>query len=160
MLILPHRKITRAKIIREYMQRAGYAAAVCFTCGNAGRALIDVGVETLVVGPGGALLPEKWWSQADISRAWPHLFDATSGHLPMEVMLQLAEEYRQRYRQVLKNGGSYVVPSGSGETAVALALAYPRAHIVARYDNTRPECKYEPGAPLNKLVGLLCSVEI
>lgn len=52
-----------------------------------------------------------------------------------------------------------VVPSGSGESAVALAMAYPGTHIIARYDGSNPATRWCPEGPLNALVRLLCTVE-
>lgn len=151
LLIFPHKQI-RAQAIKEYMERAGYERAVCFTCGNAADALAEAGVDVLHIGPRGDLIPGKWFTQADIHKAFPQYFDATSGHLPMELMLAIADRFRDHLQDSL--GDVAYVPTGSGETLVCLKLAYPDKEFVAVYDlNSATE--YSEGAPLNKLVAAL-----
>jgi len=149
-------KTLRATVVRDWMVRAGVARAVCFTCGNAGWALVQAGVDVLCVGAGCGLVPGRWWTQAQIRAAWPARLDATSGHLPVELLLLLGEAYRAHIGPDLP---SLRVPSGSGETVVALALAYPGADLVAVYDDRQPETTYHPEAPLTPLVRRLCAVE-
>ena len=147
-------KDVRSHHIRRYMQEAGYRRAVCFSCGNAADALRRAGVDVLEVGPRGRLLAGGWWTVGEIRRAWPEHFDATSGHLPVSLMSAIGAEFRS----VLGEFGDeeLVVPCGSGETLVCLALAYAgEAAFVAEYDCSRPETMYDPEAPLVPLVRVL-----
>ena len=151
LLRFPHKKI-RAEVIKEYMEKADYKKAVCFSCGNAARALEDAGIEVLHIGAAGDLIPMKWYTQAEIKKVFPDYFDATSGHLPMELMLKIAERF-QRYLGFEMPAIVYV-PTGSGETIVCLKLAYPEKRFVAVYDLDKAT-EYDEQAPLNKLVELL-----
>lgn len=127
---------------------------VCFTCGNAAEALREAGLDVVEVGPRGMLRPSVWWEASDIARAWPGHFDATSGHLPGYLMRDLAvcfTTHLSRNDEFL-DARQVEVPTGSGETLVALSWAWPEKQYVAAYDNERPETTYSPGAPLNGLV--------
>ena len=149
-LILPARKAIRADIIREHMIAAGYKSAVCFSCGNASRALIDTGVTTLDISPSGSLEPRCWWTPSAIHSVWPNRFDATSGHLPVFLMAELAAALARDIGDL--GPGPYDVPTGSGETILALRLAYQGTMFVAAYDDTNPATQYNVGGPLNALV--------
>ena len=118
-------KRIRAAVIREYMERNGIATAVCFSCGNASRALRDAGVRVLDISPSGDLEARRWFTQEEIRRLWPTCFDATSGHLPADLMLEIAARLRQRYEGEFLPGNGYKVAAGSGETALCLAVAFP-----------------------------------
>lgn len=150
LLRFPHKRL-RAAAIREYMAEAGLARCVCFSCGNAAEALIAEGVDTLHIGPHGVLAPTRWFTPAQIARAFPGFFDATSGHLPLSLMTEIG----QRYRAYLGGLPDVVrVPSGSGETLVCLKLAYPETDFVAVY-NLDEATEYSAHAPLNSLVKAL-----
>lgn len=155
----PHKQI-RSFVIREYMSECGTSRAVCFTCGNAGRELRDAGVDVLIIGNGGELLPNKWFTQADIRRYFPDYFDATSGHLDMTLMKRIGRAYRDYLGEL---PDEVTIPSGSGETAVCLKLAYPNVKITALYDidedGLREATEYSPDAPLNGIVSLIAKVE-
>lgn len=150
LLRFPHKKI-RAAVIKEYMGNT-YRRAVCFSCGNAARELEKAGVNVLHIGAQGVLEPRKWFTQAEIHNTFPDYFDATSGHLPMELMLKLGEAYAAHLGALPE---TVYVPSGSGETVVCLALAYPKTNFVAVY-NIDEATEYSPYCPLNKLVKALC----
>ena len=143
-------KALRAAVIRAYMGAAGIAGAVCFSCGNASRALRVAGVPTIDVSPRGDLIAGHWWTPGEIARTWPHLFDATSGHLPVHLMVEVAREMREKWN--LHPGCTYLVPTGSGETITCLRWAFPGS-IFKPVRNTGPATRYEPGAPLNFVVG-------
>ena len=143
-------KHVRAEIIKRYMEQAGYSGAVCFTCGNAARALRSVGVEVLEVGPCGPLAPQGWWSPAAIRRAWPHLFDATSGHLPAPLMVDVARALREAVG-ALPETEVISVPTGSGETLACLQWAYPHCQFKPVADGT-PATERHPGASLLALL--------
>ena len=156
LLRFPHKQI-RAAVIADHLRRAGRAAAgvVCFSCGNASAALRAAGLDVLDVGPRGALQPRHWWTEAEIAKAFPTMFDATSGHLSTALMLRIGQAYRAHLGELPP---AVYVPSGSGETAVCLALAYPERRIHAVYDDSDPATTWNDAAPLNTLVERLCEV--
>lgn len=148
-LRVPAKRI-RARVIARWCKRAGVAGVVAFSCGNATRELRRAGLYVVEVAPRGALRAGRWWGADEIRRAWPHLLDATSGHLPAPLMLEIATALRRHLGRL--GAGPYLVPTGSGETIVCLAMAYPRTRFVAAYDDRDPATRYEPRAPLAPLV--------
>lgn len=148
LLRFPHKKI-RAEVIKRYIQ-GRYEKAVCFSCGNAARELQAAGVNTLHIGVNGDLQPNKWFTQQEIATAFPTHFDATSGHLPAELMIMLAEEYK-KYLGELPD--LVYLPTGSGETLICLKLAYPATQFVAVY-NLDSATEYDSRCVLNKFVEL------
>lgn len=154
LLRFPHKHI-RALCIKKYMAAAGYTRAVCFSCGNAARELENVGVDVLHIGEHGDLMPRRWFTQADIEKAFTGYFDATSGHLPMQVMNGLARAYKSHLGALQ---GRVYVPCGSGETLVCLKMAYPETDFVAVY-NLDEATRYETGCVLNNMVRVMaCEV--
>lgn len=147
LLRFPHKKI-RASVIREYMQNAGYDRAVCFSCGNAARALVEAGVNTLHIGKNGVLAPKKWFSVAEVRNIWPSMFDATSGHLSASLMVEIGLSFR-KYLGNLSD--TVYVPTGSGETLCCLKMAYPQTDFIAVY-NIDEATEYSEFAPLNAMV--------
>ena len=151
MLIQPNKKI-RSGIIEAYCRQANISGVVCFSCGNASRALMATGLDVIDVSPSGSLLPNKWWSPAEIKKAWPNRFDATSGHLSLLLMLKIANEFKVFYDNVAATKEEFIrVPTGSGETIFCLHLAFPYKKFVAVY-NMNDSTKYESKAPLNEIV--------
>lgn len=148
-LTFPHKKI-RSQVIADYIRHAGYKGVVVFTCGNAAQALRDEGLEVVEIGPRGDLKTDKWWTMAEIRKAWPDLFDATSGHLAVPIMGDIAKAYKEHLGTL--KAGRYSVPSGSGETICCLRIAYPLLTFDPAYDNSRPETSRHPDAPLNAIV--------
>ena len=153
LLKFPH-KMIRAKVIKGYLKDTGYKKVVCFSCGNNIKALRAEGLEVLYVGENGDLSPNKWYTQGEIRKVFPEYFDATSGHLPMELMLTLGEAYKT-YLGELEDEIVYV-PSGSGETLVCLKMAYPDKKFVAVY-NLDKATEYDRHCVLNRLVELLAA---
>ena len=151
MLKFPNKKI-RAAVIRDYMKEYKLPRAVCFSCGNASRELKAAGVDVLEISPTGSLNAAKWFTMGEIKNTFPDYFDATSGHLPLECMLRLADAYKAYFGGDLP--AEVYLPTGSGETLVCLKMAFPAAKITAVY-NLDAATLYESGAPLNKLVALL-----
>lgn len=147
-LIFPAKKI-RAEVIRAYVERAGYRGVVCFSCGNATRALRDAGLYVVDVAPGGSLQAGRWWDAAEIRRAWPDLLDATSGHLPAPLLREIAAAFKAHLGDL--RGYYHEIPTGSGETLVCLAMAYPGHKFRPVYGQS-DATQYEPQAPLNDLV--------
>lgn len=146
LLRFPHKQI-RAEAIRDYM-RGRYDKAVCFSCGNAAKALEAAGVETLHIGEHGDLAPRRWFTQAEIHDMFPDYFDATSGHLPMELMRDISRKFAEYLGDLPE---LVYVPTGSGETLICLKMAYPKHKFVAVY-NLDAATEYSDGAPLNELV--------
>lgn len=155
MLEVPAKR-ERARLILEHLCAAGLPLrVVCLTCGNAAAALRAVGLQVVEVGPRGLLVPARWLQGHEIAAMWPGVFDATSGHLSVAMMVALGH----RLRALLGHQpASLRVPSGSGETAVALALAYPALRFTAVYGGG-PATQWNAEAPLNPLVAALCDVE-
>jgi hypothetical protein len=153
-------KALRAKHIWNHCAIAGIRGAVVFSCGNAANALkIYQGpsFHVITVAPGGDLMPGRWWRQEEIAKAWPQYFDATPGHLPPQLMASIAAELRRTLNARIKPGRTYNVPSGSGETLVAIAQAFPEAGFVAQYNDTNPATTYRQDAPLNRLVAAIAA---
>lgn len=145
-------KRLRTEVIKNYMDEERYAKAVCFTCGNAGKRLRDAGIETLTIGPGQDLTPNRWFTREEIAGMFPQHFNATSGQLPMTLYYRIA----RRLVTVLGPGGkpgSYRFPIaiGSGETALVYAYAYPeRIQDVELYRDGTPATEYHEEADLNE----------
>ena len=144
-------KAIRSLIIRDYMAKCGYDKAVCFSCGNAARSLEETGIDTLHIGEQGVLKPTRWFTQAEIHRAFPNHFDATSGNLPIELMYEIGKAYKTHLGKL---PDEVYVPTGSGETIVCLKMVYPDTHFVAVY-NLDKATEYSPNAPLNGIVKLI-----
>ena len=142
-------KRLRAEVIREYILEAGYQGCICFTCGNASVALSQVRVVVVEVSPVGPLRPGKWWRPEEVHRVWPHLFDATPGHLPAFLMVRLAKAIKLELGEHLQ--GEYEVPSGSGETILCLRWAYPNVVFHPIFDCGKGT-EREPQAPLLPVV--------
>jgi hypothetical protein len=151
MLTFPRKQI-RAAVIAQYIERAGYRGAVCFSCGHASAALQRAGVYVVDISETGDLIARSWWHAADIRRAWPDLLDATCGHLPAPLMGELATAYRVSIGAL--GEASYDVPTGSGETMICLSMAYPGVRFVPKYDLDAATA-YHDRAPLNRLVTAL-----
>ena len=148
-LRFPHKKV-RSQVIAEYVRAAGYRGVVVFSCGNSADALREQGLEVVEVGPRGDLDAKKWWTMAEIHRAWPDLFDATSGHLPVPLMGDIAKAFRAYLGDL--PAGRYSVASGSGETVTCLRIVYPFVTFDPAYDNSKPETTRSDDAPLNAIV--------
>jgi len=160
-------KRLRAKPIADYVRKAGYPGVVTFTCGHAAEALREVfspfGLHVLEVGARGVLQTDKWWTPAEIHKGFPHLFDATSGHLPIPLMHDVAEQFRAYLGvrgEYIVNDKQYVVPSGSGETILCLRMAYPNIPFMAAYDNAKPETTRDTeNVAMNALIDALFPVQ-
>ena len=144
-------KRLRAVAVKRYMEEHGYDKAVCFSCGNASRELRKAGIDTLDISQSGDMLALRWFSIGEVREQFPGHFDATSGHLPMDCMLEIAECFKEELGELT---GEIALPTGSGETLVCLKLAYPELHVTAVYD-LDDATEYSAEAPLNALVELL-----
>ncbi len=92
----------------------------------------------------------QWRSPAWIKAEYPRRFDATPGHLPLHLMVQLARAYRRHLGRLAD--ACYYVPTGSGETVICLKIAYPEKKFVPVYRQRSPHTQYDPRAPLNPVV--------
>ena len=146
-------KRIRAQVIKEHMKALRIKKAVCFTCGNAGRALQEAGIPTTTVGPNEEIKATHWYSQAEIARTFPDHFNATSGDIPLYLIAEIGRRMREALGPTFRGGP---VRIGSGETVVALAMAYPelRDRIEPYRDGTEATA-YERGATLNPVVAAL-----
>lgn len=149
LLRFPAKRI-RAICIKEYI--AGiYDKVVCCSCGNAATALKNAGLDVLYIGPNGLLIPTRWFSQLEIHRMFPECFDATSGHLPLELMRIIGEAFKKSLGDLAE---TIYVPTGSGETLLCLKMAYPQNKFIAVY-NLDDATLYNENAPLNPLVEIV-----
>lgn len=155
-LPFPERKTIRARVIADYVKAAGYKGVVCFSCGHASQALQDTGIYTLQVAPQGDLQTSRWWTPEMIHKGFPGLFNATSGDLPVSLMVRLAEAYK-KYIGELKTT-FYSIPTGSGETIICLSWVYPLSKFIALY-GVGVGTEYDTDQPLNKVVSTLFEVE-
>jgi hypothetical protein len=146
-LHFPAKKI-RAEYIADYIRAAGYHGAVVFGCGNGAQALRDCGITVIDISPRGELVPTRWWQPEEIARVWPNYFDATSGHLPAWMMIEIGKKFREHIGDDLSE---CYVPSGSGETIVCLRWAYPGIKLSPIY-NLDEATQYSENSPLNFLV--------
>jgi hypothetical protein len=149
-------KAIRAEIIASYVHTAGYKGVVCLSCGNATKALREAlsGTKTRLIdiSPSGILVPAegKWFSPAEIHAIWPDYFDATSGHLPFWMMMEIGLVLRDSLGE-LNRLHSYEIPTGSGETIACLKMAYPEISFIAVYGHDKAtEFNFE--APLNEYI--------
>lgn len=151
LLMFPNKKI-RAEVIKEYLTGKNYKGVVCFSCGNATRELKNVGLDVIDISPNGDFIPLHWFQPSLIKKIFPDYFDATSGHLDMEVMTTVAKRYKEVLQDKIKDIN--YIPTGSGETLVCLKLAFPDKKFIAVY-NIDNATKYEKEAVLNALVKLM-----
>ena len=144
-------KQLRAKVIKKHLNNLGINKCVCFTCGNASKYLRFEGINVISVGKNELLIPNKWFSYTEIQNNFNNIFDATSGHLPMPLMIDIAKELRARDYGNLKKKVTYLVPTGSGESIICLQIAFPNISFKpVRLSN--PQTEYNKDAPLNDLL--------
>lgn len=156
----PPTKTLRAAVIRDYVRESDYPGVVVFTCGNAANALrrelsyFSTKKTVVEIGPKGPLDARRWFSPAEIHATWPHLFDATSGHLPYPLMVSLSYCLREWLATpgLMPSTPEIWVPTGSGETIICLQMAFPRAKFRAVYDDSYAPIAFEARAPLTPLV--------
>lgn len=147
LLIFPNKKI-RAKVIKKYLQRQNKNKVVCFSCGNASKELKKQGLDVLDISPYGKLVANEWFTSGEIAELFPDRFNATSGYLPFDLMLEIGYAYK-KYLGNLEN--VVKVPCGSGETILCLSLVYEN-EFVACYDNSNSATTYDEENPLNAIV--------
>lgn len=143
-------KRIRAEVIKDFIERNDIPFAVCFSCGNSSTYLRKAGVTLLDISPQGDLTSNRWFSMNEIRQLFPMAFDATSGHLPTDLMREIA--VRMRNELTFDTDTEYTIPSGSGETVVCLKMAFPNINFIPQYDNSDPSTEYNDEAPLNEVV--------
>lgn len=155
-LSFAQRKKLRSVIIAEHVEQSSYDGIVIFSCGNASAELKKKTSKLVIdISPQGDLAPTaKWWTPAEIHRAWPGFFDATSGHLPGFLMAQIAMTIRDLpsiwLEQEISEREIYEVPTGSGETIICLRWAFPKYTFIPVY-NINKGSIFDERAPLNKI---------
>ena len=147
-------KATRARLIAEHLGHPAEPRVVCFTSGNAGEQLRQLELQPVCVGPAEMLSTCHWWTPAEVRAAWPGHFDATSGHLPMHLMVQLGQELRHQLGELPP---AAAVLTGSGETILALSWACPGTELVAVV-NADEHTLHHAQMPLASSVAAACEV--
>jgi hypothetical protein len=147
----------RAQVIAGYVRQAGLRGVVCFGCGNAAAELRKTGLYVVDMSARGDAEPKRWWGTAEIYQAFGAggLFDATSGHLPLWMMLQVSKIMQEEVSLTMHGeAASYIVPCGSGETVLELAWAFPRVRFIPAYnfEGALEATKRDECAPLNYLI--------
>ena len=149
-------KKIRAEVIKEHLNALGKNICVCFTCGNATRALRKVGLEVISVGENEEFTPNKWFSYTNIQKSFNGLFDATSGHLPMPFLDYISLRAKNELREEFKPGQTYDIKVGSGETITCLKMAFPDISFnPIRLEGHKPT-EFNKYAPGNSIVYALC----
>lgn len=143
-------KRIRAEVVRAYMVRCGIAYAVCFSCGNASRYLREAGVPLIDISPHGDLTANRWFTMEEIRQRFPQAFDATSGHLPADLMHEIAERLKREFN--FEQDTEYIIPTGSGEGVVCLKMAFLDILFTPQYNNSDPATEYNDESPLNAVV--------
>jgi hypothetical protein len=147
LLTFPNKKI-RAEVIKKYLQRQNKNKVVCFSCGNASKELKKQGLDVLDISPYGKLTANEWFSSGEITELFPDRFNATSGYLPFDLMLEIGLAFKN-YLGDLE--GEIKIPCGSGETLLCLSLVYNN-DFIACYDNSNSATTYDKENPLNVIV--------
>ncbi len=159
--IIATNKKERSSIVIDYAKTHLYEGIVVFSIGNPEdltRSILRSSLNLISVSPGGDLQSaNKWWSQEEIRTSWPNYFDATSGHLPLFLLNKIVIKIRSKFLGI-REDVEYFVPTGSGETFVCMAMAFPTISFKAVYNIDR-YTQWNPNAPLNDLVNALaCQV--
>lgn len=150
LLQLENKKI-RSAVIKEYLKDKNYDGVVCFSCGNATRELKNVGLNVIDISPHGDFIPNRWFTPSEVKKYFPTYFDATSGHLTIEVMQLIGAAFKQALGDLPQTN---YIASGSGETITCLKLAYPDKDFIAVY-NLNEATQFEAEATLNTLVSII-----
>ena len=150
-LLTFNNKEIRAKVIKEYISNLKYDGVVCFSCGNATRELKKAGLNVIDISPMGDFIANRWFTPKEVKQYFPTYFDATSGHLSIELMQLIGNAFKNVLGDLPDIN---YVPTGSGETLICLKLAYPNKEFVAVY-NLNEATKYDKEATLNNLVEIM-----
>lgn len=146
-------KEVRAQVIKKHLNAFGTNKCVCFTCGNAAKYLREIGVDVVAVGDKETLHPGKWFTYTEIQHDFNGLFDATSGHLPIPLMVEIAAKLAEIYDGKLNEYDKiYEVYTGSGETIICLKMAFPDVKFRPVRLLNHPPTEFSIHAPLNNLL--------
>ena len=150
-------KQERSCVIRRYLDQLKTDRCICFTSGNSAKFLRELNVDVISVGDNEGLIANRWFDVFEIAKF--NLFDATSGHLPITLMVGIATMLRinPQLSFLETHQDAIELPSGSGETLVCLKMAFPHLKIIAKYNcKENPKATaYNKEAPLNKIVVFL-----
>jgi len=129
----------------------GDVPVVVYTCGNSAIELKKSGfTDVLDIGDKGTYQPNNWHYSYFIKKLFPNRIDLTSGHLPVDLCYLLGKEYSNQLSELPS-----VVPSGSGETVLSLALANPERSFKAEFNNDFPHTTLNEE---NKITALLIAM--
>jgi hypothetical protein len=141
-------KKIRAEVIKKYLNRIGTNECVCFTCGNASKYLREAGLDVISIGKNEELKPNRWFEYEEIINTFK-AFNATSGYLNINLLNRIGLKMKEILGEL--EDDKYLVPTGSGETILALIMAYPKKRFYPLRLGTM-ETKYDEGNPLNMLL--------
>jgi hypothetical protein len=155
-------KRVRSRVIADYLGVSRHRGVVIFSCGNAAEALVNVlpnDYPRVVVAPNGPLSANRWWPPYEIQQAWPDWFDATPGHLPMWMYVQILERM-----QKMPEIGARVIKTpkqvdygptlvGSGETIILFRWLFPALRFEAVQIENDPATADVEKSPLFPLIG-------
>lgn len=105
------------------------------------------------ISPCGDMIAKRWFTPSEVQKWFPDSFDATSGHLSIELMCKIADAFKEYLGELPQVN---YIPTGSGETIVCLKMAYPDKEFVAVY-NIDQATEYSAEATLNRLVQCMAS---
>ena len=148
-------KRLRANYLVQKAYRKGHTGVLCFSCGNSSAALrnavlaAELPLIVLDISPHGDLTANRWFTQLEIARIWPDFLDGTSGHVTDTELSVISNLFRHYLGEL--GPGPWYVPTGSGETILALALAYPHTSFVPVY-SLDEWTQYNEEAPRNEQV--------
>lgn len=145
-------KQIRAEVIYEHLKKSNLKPQIiCFTSGNSAKFLEAKGLKVLAYGSNQKHKPNHWFSFNEIAKKFK-MFDATSGHLPMPLMNEIALKLKKILRNKFKKHQIYHIKTGSGETIICLKMAFPNINFHPMRLKDYPNTEYHKEAPLNSLV--------
>ncbi|MAF43229.1 MAG: hypothetical protein CMI54_03540 [Parcubacteria group bacterium] len=133
-------KVIRSYVIKNYL---GDNKCFCFSCGNASKALRDVGVNVIGISPYDKLNAVRYIEPKEGYDMF-NCFNATSGCLPLFLISQIADKYcAYLHDEVFRNDHTIYVPVGSGETLFAMSFLFPVSRMVGVTSKKIPAIKFE-----------------
>ena len=91
----------------------------------------------------------------EIRAFFPNVFDATSGHIPIDLINEIARRIKKEIHPIDKQ---YIVETGSGETLLVLSIAFPEIKFKPEY-NTNKATAFNKEAPLNDLIAAISKTQ-
>lgn len=150
-LLRINNKVIRTKIVIDFVKKNNFRGIVCFSCGNASKLLKENYQNVIAIIPTGDFTANRWFTPSEIRKIFPDYFDATSGHLPWEVMNLIAQYYKDN---LILPDNRYFIPTGSGETIICLKLAFPDKEFIPVY-NLDTATQFDEECILNSLVNIV-----